>query len=47
MPSEWGNYYPTVWDWLTLVGSIGLFLTLFFLILRFVPIVFSGGLAAR
>jgi len=27
--------------------SIGLFLTLFFLILRFVPIVFSGGLAAR
>jgi molybdopterin-containing oxidoreductase family membrane subunit len=36
-----------VWDWLTLVGSIGLFLTLFFLILRFVPIVFSGGLAAR
>ncbi len=39
MPSEWGNYYPTLWDWLTLAGSIGLFLTLFFLILRFVPIV--------
>lgn len=39
MPSEWGNYYPTVWDWLTLVGSIGLFLTLFFIILRFFPIV--------
>ena len=39
MPSEWGNYYPTLWDWLTLAGSVGLFLTLFFLILRFVPIV--------
>ena len=39
MPSEWGNFYPTLWDWLTLVGSIGLFLTLFFIILRLVPIV--------
>jgi molybdopterin-containing oxidoreductase family membrane subunit len=39
MPSEWGNYFPTLWDWATLAGSIGLFLTLFFLILRFVPIV--------
>ncbi len=39
MPSEWGNYYPTLWDWLILAGSVGLFLTLFFLILRFVPIV--------
>jgi Ni/Fe-hydrogenase subunit HybB-like protein len=39
MPSEWGNFYPTLWDWATLAGSIGLFLTLFFLILRLLPIV--------
>jgi molybdopterin-containing oxidoreductase family membrane subunit len=39
MPSEWGLFYPTLWDWAILAGSIGLFLTLFFLILRFLPIV--------
>jgi Ni/Fe-hydrogenase subunit HybB-like protein len=39
MPSEWGNFFPTLWDWAILAGSIGLFLTLFFLILRLVPIV--------
>ena len=38
-PSEWGNYFPTLWDWATFAGSIGLFLTLFFLLLRLVPIV--------
>jgi Ni/Fe-hydrogenase subunit HybB-like protein len=39
LPSEWGGYAPTVWDWAVLVGSVGLFLTLFFLILRLLPIV--------
>ena len=39
MPSSWGEYFPTVWDWAALAGTIGLFLTLFFLFLRFVPIV--------
>jgi Ni/Fe-hydrogenase subunit HybB-like protein len=39
MPSYWGNYYPTLWDWATLAGSIGLFLTIFFVLLRFLPIV--------
>lgn len=39
MPSEWGNYYPTLCDWLILLGSIGLFLTFFLIILRWVPIV--------
>jgi molybdopterin-containing oxidoreductase family membrane subunit len=38
-PSEWGNYAPTLWDWATFAGSIGLFLTLFFIVLRLVPIV--------
>jgi len=39
MPSYWGSYFPTFWDWATLAGSIGLFLTLFFLFLRIMPIV--------
>jgi Ni/Fe-hydrogenase subunit HybB-like protein len=39
IPSEWGVYYPTLWDWATLAGSIGMFLTIFFVILRFIPIV--------
>jgi molybdopterin-containing oxidoreductase family membrane subunit len=37
MPSSWGMYWPTVWDWATYVGTIGLFLTLMFLFLRVVP----------
>jgi molybdopterin-containing oxidoreductase family membrane subunit len=39
MPSYWGVFYPTLWDWAALAGTIGLFLTLFFLFLRFAPIV--------
>lgn len=39
LPSSWGMYYPTIWDWLTYFGTIGLFLTLFFLFLRFVPMI--------
>src|SRR4029450_5430512 len=38
LPSSWGMYYPTVWDWMTFVGTIGLFLTLFFLVTRLVRI---------
>jgi Ni/Fe-hydrogenase subunit HybB-like protein len=38
-PSAWGDYAPTLWDWATFAGSVGLFLTLFFLMLRLVPIV--------
>ncbi len=25
VPSNWAMYYPTFWDWVTLLGSIGLF----------------------
>jgi molybdopterin-containing oxidoreductase family membrane subunit len=39
MPSAWGDYAPTLWDWAIFAGSVGLFLTLFFLMLRLVPIV--------
>ncbi len=39
LPSSWGYYSPTWVDLGMLVGSFGLFLTLFLLFLRFVPIV--------
>jgi Ni/Fe-hydrogenase subunit HybB-like protein len=39
IPSAWDMYFPTVWDWATLFGSIGLFLTLLFLFIRFVPMI--------
>jgi Ni/Fe-hydrogenase subunit HybB-like protein len=39
MPSAWGNYRPTFWDWSTFVGTIGLFLALLFLFLRFLPMI--------
>ena len=39
MPSAWNMYYPTRWDWMTYFGSIGLFLTLFFLFVRYLPMI--------
>jgi Ni/Fe-hydrogenase subunit HybB-like protein len=37
VPSSWGMYFPTKWDWMTLFGSVGLFLTLLFLFIRLLP----------
>ncbi|HUG92627.1 MAG TPA: NrfD/PsrC family molybdoenzyme membrane anchor subunit [Planctomycetaceae bacterium] len=39
LPSSWGMYYPTFWDWSTFVGTIGLFVALLFLFIRFLPMV--------
>jgi molybdopterin-containing oxidoreductase family membrane subunit len=39
MPSAWGMYAGTQWDWATLVGSIGLFLALMFLFIRVLPVI--------
>ncbi len=39
LPSSWGMYYPTIWDWMTFLGTIGMFLTLFFLFVRFLPMI--------
>ena len=38
-PSYWSMFYPTRWDWATLFGSMGLFLTLFYLFIRFLPMI--------
>jgi molybdopterin-containing oxidoreductase family membrane subunit len=32
-------YWPTHWDWATYIGTIGLFLTLLFLFIRFLPVI--------
>jgi molybdopterin-containing oxidoreductase family membrane subunit len=37
--SSWGYYTPTFWDWSLYIGTIGLFLALIFLFIRFVPII--------
>jgi molybdopterin-containing oxidoreductase family membrane subunit len=39
LPSSWEMYYPTVWDYSLFFGSIGLFLTLMFLFIRFLPVI--------
>jgi Ni/Fe-hydrogenase subunit HybB-like protein len=39
LPSSWDMYYPTVWDWALLVGTIGLFFSLLFLFIRFLPMI--------
>jgi molybdopterin-containing oxidoreductase family membrane subunit len=39
LPSSWDMYYPTIWDWATYVGTIGLFLALLFLFIRVLPMI--------
>jgi len=39
LPSSWRMYYPTRWDIATFVGTIGLFLFLVFLFLRYLPLI--------
>ncbi len=39
LPSSWGMYSGTFWDWATFIGTIGLFLSLLFLFLRFLPMI--------
>jgi molybdopterin-containing oxidoreductase family membrane subunit len=37
MPSAWGRYSATVWDYATFVGTLGLFTMLIFLFVRGLP----------
>jgi molybdopterin-containing oxidoreductase family membrane subunit len=39
IPGSWDMYYPTIWDFTTLAGTIGLFLTLMFLFVRVLPMI--------
>ena len=37
LPSSWGMYSGTLYDWSAFIGSLGLFVTLLFLFVRFLP----------
>ncbi len=37
VPSSWGIYRPTQWDWAVLIGTIGFFVTLMFIFMRILP----------
>lgn len=39
LPSSWGMYTPTVWDWGLFLGSLGLFFSLLFLFIRVLPMI--------
>jgi Ni/Fe-hydrogenase subunit HybB-like protein len=39
LPSSWDMYYPTIWDFSTFFGTIGLFITLMFLFVRVLPMI--------
>ncbi len=39
LPSSWGTYRATKWDYMTFVGTLGLFTTLFLLFVRFLPMI--------
>jgi molybdopterin-containing oxidoreductase family membrane subunit len=39
MPSAWGRYSATPWDYGVFIGSIGLFFAALFLFVRFLPMI--------
>jgi len=39
LPSSWGMYQGTVWDWSIFIGTIGFFIALIFLFIRFLPMI--------
>jgi len=39
LPSSWGTYRATKWDYMTYVGTLGLFTALFLLFVRFLPMI--------
>jgi hypothetical protein len=39
LPSSWGMYVPTRWDYFTFAGTLGLFFTAMFLFIRLMPMI--------
>jgi Ni/Fe-hydrogenase subunit HybB-like protein len=39
LPSSWDMYYPTAWDFSTFFGTVGLFILLFFIFVRVLPMI--------
>jgi Ni/Fe-hydrogenase subunit HybB-like protein len=46
LPSAWGYYVPTIWDFTTFLGTFGIFFTLFLLFCRFLPMVATAEVKA-
>ena len=42
LPSAWGNFHGTFWDWATLLGTVGLFLSGILLVVRLLPVDFDA-----
>jgi molybdopterin-containing oxidoreductase family membrane subunit len=38
LPSAWGVFHPSIWDWLTLSGTVGLYCAGMLLVVRFLPV---------
>ena len=47
VPSEWTLFWPTVWDWLLLAGTLGFFAFLFYVFVRVIPAVSIHEVKAR
>jgi Ni/Fe-hydrogenase subunit HybB-like protein len=39
LPSSWGMYYSTIFDWTMFIGTLGFFLTLLLLFIRVLPVI--------
>jgi len=39
LPSSWGLYHPTIWDWTLFTGTIGFFIMMMFLFVRVLPMI--------
>lgn len=46
LPSSWGHYAFTGFDWMVLIGSIGMFFTMFLLFVRAFPVISIAELKA-
>ncbi|KAB2925830.1 MAG: hydrogenase [Bacteroidetes bacterium] len=46
LPSSWGMFVPTVWDFGLLIGSFGLFFTLVLLFIKFLPAIAMSEIKA-
>ena len=47
LPSSWGMFHATFWDYSTFAGTIGLFVALLFLFIRFLPMISMAELRAE
>jgi Ni/Fe-hydrogenase subunit HybB-like protein len=39
LPSSWGMFYPSIWDWSLYIGSLGLFFFLLLLFIKLLPVI--------